>query len=400
MTARHLLLALTVASSLAWAQPVPQEPPRGGGTGVGGGIGLQLDLTGLFRAAAALLGGQKQPPPAYAPGQIILAWDDDFELTAETLAATAQAPLRESAHLQTLGLRLAVLEVPDAAVDETLALLRARYPQLIADRHALATLQSLKPARQYAAEHVAAVDLPPLPQPVRIGVIDGDAGASLPPLQVSNWQTARFGQPGVGAEHAAAVVCALACAPDTGFAGLARGAVMLAAAVLRSANGQSVSDTLTLARAFDWLVTQQAQLVNCSLGSAGDAVLARVVARVQQRGVVLVAAAGNGGPVPAPANLPGVIAVAAVDADGNPAAGGSRGPQVTVAAPGVDVWLPVGGGAYFTGSSFAAPFATAWLAHRLSHGQRADAAALCATARDLPPPGRDEASGCGLLQFR
>jgi len=239
-------------------------------------------------------------------------------------------------------------------------------------------------------------------KPVRIGVIDGDPAPAAPPLQAAALYRHVFGQAGVGTEHAAAVVCELVCAPAAGFSGLARGAQLWAAPVLREHDGRVFSDTATVACALDWLSSQRVNLVNLSLGSAPDAVLARVVAAAQRSGVRLVAAAGNAGPnrpLPYPAALPGVIAVAAVDAAAQPYAQGNRGAQVLLTAPGVDLWLPIGGGRYFTGTSFAAPWVTAWLAQRLSRGQPADEAALCAAARDLPPPGRDPASGCGLLRW-
>jgi hypothetical protein len=88
------------------------------------------------------------------------------------------------------------------------------------------------------------------------------------------------------------------------------------------------------------------------------------------------------------------------DAAAQPWPQGSRDQAILVAAPGVDLWLPVGGGRYFTGTSYAAPFAAAWIARRLARGQPADAAALCATAQDLPPAGRDDATGCGYCVGR
>ncbi len=101
-----------------------------------------------------------------------------------------------------------------------------------------------------------------------------------------------------------------------------------------------------------------------------------------------VAAAGNGGPKeksPYPAAYPGVIAVAAVDAEARPWAGGTRGEYILFAAPGVDVWLPVGQGRYFTGTSYAAAFVTAWVAQRLARGQPVDAAP-CARRRSTCHP--------------
>lgn len=117
------------------------------------------------------------------------------------------------------------------------------------------------------------------------------------------------------------------------------------------------------------------------------------------------AAAGNGGAdggLVYPAALPGVIAVAAVDARLRPYRDGTRGSWITLAAPGVEVWVPGradDGGRYVSGTSFAAPFVTAWVAQRLARGLPVDAATLCANAHDVPPAGRDVQTGCGLLQW-
>ena len=112
---------------------------------------------------------------------------------------------------------------------------------------------------------------------------------------------------------------------------------------------------------------------------------------------------GNGGPgaPPAfPAALEGVIAVTAVDVDGRLFEQANRGGYVDVAAPGVRVIAPAAGPE--TGTSFAAPFVTAWVAAMIAEGGPADAAAMhraiAVTARDLGPAGRDPDFGWGLLQ--
>ena len=119
------------------------------------------------------------------------------------------------------------------------------------------------------------------------------------------------------------------------------------------------------------------------------------------------AAAGNEGPdsEPAyPAAYAGVIAVAAVDQRGRPYGRGNRGSYIYVAAPGVDVWGADarGGEAFWTGTSFAAPFVTAAVARDMSVGRAHDIndgrALIAAGARDLGAPGRDPIYGHGLLQ--
>lgn len=407
-----LVCALALAAPAAAQQGFIEGSAAGGGSR--GGIGISIDLGQALRALGAVLGARaSEPAPApvpaaaddadYAPGQIVATWAANAPLSAAVLAEAIGAHVLSVDALPALGLQLVVLTLPPAQVADALQTLRQRYPEVTVDRHARLTPQHAAAPRQYAAALIGAEPPPELlPQPVRIGVIDGDPAPTAPPLQAAALYRHVFGEADAGAEHAAAVVCELVCAPAAGFTGLARGAELWAAPVLRKRDGRVFSDTATVARALDWLTGQRVMLINLSLGSAPDAVLARVVQAAQRRGVRLVAAAGNSGPdrpLPYPAALPGVIAVAAVDAAALPYAQGNRGTNVLIAAPGVDVWLPIGGGRYYTGTSFAAPWVTAWLAQRLARGQPTDDAALCAAARDLPPPGRDPASGCGLLRW-
>jgi serine protease len=80
-----------------------------------------------------------------------------------------------------------------------------------------------------------------------------------------------------------------------------------------------------------------ARIINLSLGAPGScpASYADVVEQLNQMGVLVVAAAGNeGGPVDAPANCPGVLAVAGLREVGTKVGYSSLGPQVALSAPG------------------------------------------------------------------
>jgi len=84
------------------------------------------------------------------------------------------------------------------------------------------------------------------------------------------------------------------------------------------------------------------QVVNMSFAGASScpAGLRRAVRAAVNRGLILVAAAGNqgalGNPPQAPADCPGVLAVAASDRAGSPSHLGSSGSYIALAAPGVD----------------------------------------------------------------
>ncbi|GAA2241991.1 type VII secretion-associated serine protease mycosin [Kitasatospora cystarginea] len=89
-----------------------------------------------------------------------------------------------------------------------------------------------------------------------------------------------------------------------------------------------------------WAVDHQARVVNLSLGGAEyrDPKLADAIAYAAEKDVLLVVAAGNeGGPVAAPANQPGVLAVGAVDKNNTAWDMSNHGPEVMLTAPGVRI---------------------------------------------------------------
>jgi hypothetical protein len=411
---KHVVATLLLGASLCGnaigqVEPPKGQPARSGSAGVG--IGIQVDLGSLVSGVAAMFGrARSETGSNVVAGQLVAVWaEDEITLAPGEVAQTLQARVLADHPLPSLGLRLVLFAVDDAEADKILAQARQSFPQLTFARNGYVdALQTGYTAantgavgRQYAHALVGATAVQPLPQPVRVGVIDGAPDPSVP-LDVASFDLQRFtdARP---SPHASALACELACRPEMGFPGLARGADLVWAAILSPhQNGQERSDLVTLARALDGLVKRRAEVILTSLGTPHNPVLNRVLDRVLPKVRAFVAAAGNGEPnrtVPLPASHPGVIAVAAVDAAAQPWPQGSRGQSILIAAPGVDLWLPVGGGRYFTGTSYAAPFAAAWIAQRLASGQPADASALCAAAQDLPPSGRDEATGCGLLRW-
>lgn len=164
----------------------------------------------------------------------------------------------------------------------------------------------------------------------------------------------------------------------------------------------------------DWAIQNKMQVVNMSLGTASNVLSFReAVQRVYQAGIVQVAAAGNsGGAVSYPAAYPEVIAVSATDQNDVIASWSSRGPEVDLAAPGVNIYSTYKGQTYKTlsGTSMAAPHVTGTAALVLTtpvgiFDLDADAIwdpievenKLEATAEDLGTPGPDYLYGAGLV---
>jgi subtilisin family serine protease len=164
--------------------------------------------------------------------------------------------------------------------------------------------------------------------------------------------------------------------------------------------------TEILLGAIDWAVRNGAKVLNLSFVGPKSGQLQELLDETRRKGVVLVAAAGNGGPKapPAfPAAFPGVIAVTAVDAADRRYEHANRGRYIAVAAPGVDILAPVEGGKHelVSGTSFATAYVSGIAALLLERDPSLDAAAvarlIAAGADDLGPRGRDDDFGAGRV---
>ncbi len=171
-----------------------------------------------------------------------------------------------------------------------------------------------------------------------------------------------------------------------------------------------VGDSATVARGIVAAVDAGARVINLSLGGPDpDPVLDSACAYAFSRGTVLVAAGGNsylaGNRVQYPAASPNVVAVAAVDASGNPAGFSNTGRHIDLAAPGQDVLAAAPGGGFDrqSGTSFAAPHVAGAIAlvaaanPALSAAQLADVTQLTAQD-DASGNGRDEQLGYGVVR--
>jgi hypothetical protein len=346
-----------------------------------------------------------------------------------------------SAALASLGMHV-IEETPFAALDLTAvriglpaqmslatgkALLQARLPSLQVDVNALyRPMASLTlPAPGDPARLIG------WPSPasrcgagLRVGMIDTGIDLQAPSLGGQRIHQQSFlaaGQNPAPPDHGTAIAGLLvgaatqsaslgagdlngAAATASPAEGLLPQAELYAAAIFAAdAKGEATATAVRFAQALDWLVGAGIRAINVSLAGDDNLLIDLAVARAAERGAVLVAAAGNGGPAapPAyPAALEPVIAVTAVDIDGRSYDQANRGDYIDVAAPGVRVVSPAAGPE--TGTSFAAPFVTAWVAARIAEGGPTDAAALhrgiAAGARDLGPQGHDPEFGWGLLQ--
>ncbi|MDH6110721.1 type VII secretion-associated serine protease mycosin [Kitasatospora sp. MAP12-15] len=134
---------------------------------------------------------------------------------------------------------------------------------------------------------------------------------------------------------------------QAGVMGLAPDAKILPVRIALTADGDfgSTAEQSGFAEALRYAVDHGAKVVNMSFGAGelrSDAAAREAVSYAVSRDVVLVAATGNlgniaGAPIEYPAAFPGVVAVGAIDRQGNIWARSVCGPEITLVAPGVDI---------------------------------------------------------------
>ena len=142
----------------------------------------------------------------------------------------------------------------------------------------------------------------------------------------------------------------------TGVVGVAPKVDLYGVKVLDADGSGTFDDVIA---GMQWAVDHHMQVASMSLGaSQGNDSLKAAVDAMVKGGVALIAAAGNSGSdVGYPAAYPGAIAIAAMDSADKVAYFSSRGPQVALIAPGVDVRSTYKDGGYDTlsGTSMATP---------------------------------------------
>ena len=164
------------------------------------------------------------------------------------------------------------------------------------------------------------------------------------------------------------------------------------------------STSYVILRGLNYAAEHGAQIINMSFAGPKDPLIERGIAATANRGILMVAAAGNAGaksPPLYPAANPNVIAVSGTDAQEKLFAASNRGNHIAIAAPGADIFLPAPDEKYqiTSGTSFSAAYVSGVAALMLERNPALKPndvrAILTKTARDLGPPGRDDQFGAG-----
>jgi subtilisin family serine protease len=218
--------------------------------------------------------------------------------------------------------------------------------------------------------------------------------------------------------HGTAVAGLIAANRDNiGLAGVAPGVGIASALIAAPGECSGARLQAALIQAFRWFRQRDVSIVNVSASLRRTPALELSLRALQERGVLVVAAAGNAAPpdnaTPAgfPASEPHVLGVAALSGKTTAWSGGVKGPLVDLAAPaaGLRTLVPATldpaneTGLTPQGTSFAAPLVTAaaalvWSSHPTWDADRV-AAALRASAVPLSRKGRlpNPAWGYGRL---
>ena len=199
-----------------------------------------------------------------------------------------------------------------------------------------------------------------------------------------------------------------------GVVGVAPDAELYAVKVLDAAGSGYISDVVA---GIEWSITNEMQIISMSLGSDRSSKAVRGACNnAYESGIVVVAAAGNyhyyfnprgklikvDTAVDYPARYDSVIAVSATDSSDVRASFSCTGPNVELAAPGVDICSTVLEGKYGTcsGTSMACPHVVGTAALVIASGitDNGDVRArLQSTAKDLGDPRFDKLYGYGLV---
>ncbi|MCC5855740.1 MAG: S8 family serine peptidase [Idiomarina sp.] len=245
-------------------------------------------------------------------------------------------------------------------------------------------------------------------EPVVMGVIDTAIDTQHPLLESSaarivqrSFTTANLAEP---LRHGTAVAGVLLGEGPNVSPLLPVGQLLNASVFYAQDEGLEGAALNQLLSALNWMAAEGVQVINMSLTGPDNRVLARAVNQLAEQEVLIIAAAGNGGPSAAPAfpaAYPAVIAVTATDRHGESYRWANHGDYIEFSAWGVDVPTAIAGGrvGLESGTSMAAPVVAALLACQLAQGHSIASARsyLRENAYDLGAPGVDPVFGFGLV---
>ena len=188
--------------------------------------------------------------------------------------------------------------------------------------------------------------------------------------------------------------------------GIAPSARLYAVHAFSSGAASAESTTFNILKGLEWASAKGVRVINMSFAGPRDPSMERALKAAHDKGIVLIAAAGNAGPKSPPLYPgadPNVIAVTATDVNDKIFTGANRGRYIAVAAPGVDILVPAPDNTYqlTTGTSVASAEVSGLVALLLERnptlGPEDVRKILTTSARRLSGKDRDDDFGSGLV---
>lgn len=344
----------------------------------------------------------------YVPDEVLVVVEGS-EDEARTIAATNNLDVRSLRISAILGAVYARLGIPDGR-PVALVIAQLSNDDRIVERvpNHIYSLQQSAALPRYA---LSKLTLDPAASPefgkgTRVAVIDTAVADDTPSLRgaVTAYFDALPGQPINSREHGTTIAALIAGRGQ--YAGSAPAAeLLIARAFDMTPGGKTLSNADAIVSSLDWAWEKDADVINMSFTGPRNRLIELSCNIIAEKGVHLVAAAGNNGPKAPfayPAAHASVMAVTAIDADDRVMQMANRGRYVLFSAPGVDLVAPVPDGVKLvTGTSFAAALVSGVVA--AVHGAHSGLSPrllkqrLTTSAKDLGKPGRDPTFGLGLI---
>ncbi len=307
------------------------------------------------------------PPPGetrYVKDEVLLMVDCDTpQSTLDTVAREMRLTITAQQCLMTTHLNLLRMHIQGgrAVADVVRALARYRVIavaqanfiyQLMQDKVAqelaqdpdLAGRTQEGDAAQYALGKLGVIDIHREVKGtnISIAVIDSQIDVRHPDLAgVFADQYDAVGE--ADAPHPHGTGMAGAIAAHRRLMGIAPAARLFAIHAFSSHAASADSTTFSILKGLDWAATKGVRIINMSFAGPRDPSMERALKIDHDKGIVLIAAAGNAGPKSPPlfpGADPNVIAVTATDSNDKVFNGANRGKYIAVAAPGVDILVP------------------------------------------------------------
>jgi subtilisin family serine protease len=313
------------------------------------------------------------PPPGetrFVANELVLQIGSHISRqTVETVTARLGLTLLDIQHLKALGTTTIRVSTNDISVPKAIRLLArqqiigaatANYIYSLTQDLAARSSEDVRgDAGQYVLDKLHLTDIHRMLNgtDVLIGVIDSEIDGSHPDLE--GVISGRFDATGFERKpHPHGTGMAGAIASQRRLLGIAPGARLLAIRAFIDKPSKIESTTFDILKSLDYAIDSGVRIVNMSFAGPRDPTLERAFKVAHDKGVVLIAAAGNAGPNSRPlypAADESVIAVTATDVDDKVFAGANRGPHIAISAPGVDILVPALGSTYqmSTGTSVA-----------------------------------------------